>query len=138
MHKFFNIEFVKFVFVGCINTLISFVIMLLLYDLFRMGYWGASSISYIVGSVVSFVLNKNFTFKNKDSISKTAIKFAVNVLVCYIIAYSIAKPFILTILQNSNLEIEWIEKIAMLFGMILFTCLNYIGQRFFAFRSKEI
>lgn len=134
---FFDVKFLKFVIVGVINTLFGTLLMFLLYNLFNFGYWGSSAISYILASILSFYLNKRFTFKNKESITKTASKFAVNIAVCYLLAYSISKPLVTLILSNTSLSKSIVEQLSMLFGMALFTMLNYIGQRFFAFREKK-
>lgn len=131
----FDMKFWKFIFVGLLNTIFSAAVMFLLYNIANLGYWGSSVISYIVGSILSFVLNKNFTFENSGSVASTAVKFAINVAVCYIIAFSIAKPIITMLLPNNRFSVSIKEQIAMVFGMVLFTLLNYIGQRFFAFRE---
>ena len=137
MNKFFDIKLVKFIFVGIGNTIFSAVIMFLLYNLAKFGYWGSSSVSYILGSILSYTLNKKFTFQNNDSLFKTLIKFIITVVVCYIMAYSIAKPFVNLILLKSHLAVNIIEQISLLFGMCLFTVLNYIGQRFFVFKELQ-
>jgi putative flippase GtrA len=132
----FDIKFLKFVLVGIINTIFSTVIMFLLYNLASFGYWGSSSVSYILASILSFFLNKNFTFRNKESTAKTALRFTVNIAVCYLAAYSISKPIVTRILSNTSLSKSIVEQFSMLLGMVLFTMLNYIGQRFFAFKEK--
>lgn len=91
MRKFFDEKFVKFIIVGIINTAASAAVMFILYNLFSFGYWGSSAISYVIGSIISFFLNKNFTFKNKDNMLKSILKFSVNIAVCYLIAYSLAE-----------------------------------------------
>ena len=136
MAKIFDIKLIKFILVGVANTLLSAAIMFLLYNLAHFGYWGSSATSYVLGSILSFVLNKTYTFKNKDSIWKTALKFALNVAICYVIAYSLAQPVVTALLRNTGWETSVVEQISMLFGMCLFTALNYIGQRFFAFKEK--
>lgn len=134
MNKFVDTKLLKFLIVGVTNTLFSIIIMFMLYNLLHFGYWGSSAISYILGSILSFILNKNFTFKNKDSLLKTGIKFVIIVVICYLIAYSVAKPIIFIVLQNIIISVSIIEQISMLFGMVLYTLLNYFGQRFFAFK----
>ena len=132
----FDVKFFKFILVGIINTIFGTAIMFLLYNLAGFGYWGSSAISYILGSILSFFLNKNFTFRNKESSIKTALRFTVNIAVCYLAAYSISKPIVERILSNTSLSKSIVEQFSMLFGMALFTMLNYIGQRFFAFKEK--
>jgi putative flippase GtrA len=134
--RLFDIKFLKFLLVGTINTIFGTVIMLLLYNLANFGYWRSSSVSYILGSILSFFLNKSFTFENKESIVKTALRFTVNIGVCYLLAYSISKPVVARILSNTSLSKSIIEQLSMVLGMGLFTMLNYIGQRFFAFKEK--
>lgn len=81
---------------------------------------------------MSFVLNKRFTFENHASVWETAPKFVLNILVCYLLAYGIAKPLTLWICSGVSQQLA--ENVAMLLGMVLFTVLNYVGQRFFAFK----
>lgn len=132
----FDVKFLKFILVGIINTIFGTAVMFLLYNLAGFGYWGSSAVSYILGSILSFFLNKNFTFRNKESSIKTALRFTVNIAVCYLAAYSISKPVVMRILSNTSLSKSIVEQFSMLFGMVLFTMLNYIGQRFFAFKEK--
>lgn len=134
VRSFFDARFFKFLLVGAANTLVSALIMFGLYNLLHFGYWGSSAVSYLVGSVMSFFLNRSFTFSSHDAMWKSAVRFAVNVAVCYVIAYSIAKPAVLWVLSGTGWTENAVEQIAMLFGMCLFTGLNYIGQRYFAFR----
>ena len=94
--KVFDKSFILFLLVGASNTLLSAILMFILEDL---GYWVSTAIAYIAGATLSFFLNKNFTFKNNEKGGKPIVKFAINVLVCYIIAYSLAQPFVELILS---------------------------------------
>ena len=124
---------IKFGIVGVINTVFGTAIMFGLYNLAGCSYWLSSAANYFFGSILSYFLNKNFTFQNKDSVSKTIPKFVLNILVCYILAYGIAKPATLYALQNYSVVIQ--ENVAMLVGMCLFVVFNYCGQRSFAFKE---
>ncbi len=86
---------------------------------------------------MSFLLNKVFTFNNKSSVLKTAIKFSINVIVCYVVSYGAAKPLVIWFLHilSFNISLKIYEQIAMILGMCIFTATNYIGQRFFVFRN---
>lgn len=135
--KFFDLKLVKFLAVGVLNTGFSAVIMFLLYNLAHFGYWRSSAISYLLGAILSYVLNKKFTFQNRDAVWKTALKFAINVGVCYVLAYSLAQPAVTWALSFLSLEKSVVEQIAMLTGMALYTLFNYVGQRFFSFRQRS-
>lgn len=125
---------IKFILVGIVNTLFGTAVMFGLYNLAGCSYWISSAANYFFGSMLSFVLNKRFTFQNQDSVGKTAPKFVLNILLCYLLAYGIAKP--LTLWLFSGFSQQLAENIAMLLGMVLFTGLNYVGQRFFAFKTR--
>ncbi|NOW87144.1 putative flippase GtrA [Clostridium beijerinckii] len=130
-----DIKIIKFLIVGGINTLIGVGVMLVFYNIFGFNYWISSVANYIVGSIISYLLNKYWTFKNKNKSFKIIIKFIINVLICYLLAYGIAKPFVKIALSGVRERVQ--ENVAMLIGMILFTILNYFGQRFFAFKDND-
>ncbi|MGX8686277.1 MAG: GtrA family protein [bacterium] len=133
--KLFDITFWKFILVGVINTLVGTAVMFGCYNLLHLSYWVSSAANYIVGSVVSYFLNKNFTFQNKSKDPMVVVRFVLSITVCYLLAYGIAKPLVRQILSSASVSVQ--ENGAMLVGMCLFVGLNYLGQRFFAFREKE-
>lgn len=124
---------IKFLIVGVVNTMVGSGTMFLLYNLAHCSYWIASAANYIVGGIVSFFLNKYFTFQNKEKSLQQVVKFVLTVSVCYFIAYGAAKPLVLYVLVGQSQVIQ--ENIAMFVGMVLYTGLNYLGQRFFAFKA---
>lgn len=131
----FDEKLIKFVIVGIVNTLFGTAIMFGLYNLAGCSYWVSSAANYIFGSILSFFLNKYFTFKNKEKSFRQVLRFIVNILVCYLLAYGIAKPVILYFLSGTSKKTQ--DNIAMFAGMCLFTAFNYVGQRFFTFREKR-
>lgn len=132
-NKFLDASIPKFLLVGVGNTLLSAVLMFLLEDL---GYWASSAIAYVAGAVMSFFLNRSFTFKSQEALGASAVKFAVNVALCYVLAFAIAQPLGGWLLGVFGVEGIWLERLTKLGGMGLYTLLNYFGQRFFAFRKK--
>lgn len=132
-NNFFDAKLIKFLMVGVLNTLVGTAIMFGLYNFAGCNYWISSAANYVVGSILSYFLNKYFTFQNKKRSWRIVVKFILNVLVCYLIAYGIAKPMVLHLLSRQPQKFQ--ENIAMLVGMVLFTLLNYTGQRFFAFKD---
>ena len=123
----------KFLLVGVGNTLLSMVIMFALEGL---GYWPSTAIAYVAGAVMSFFLNRHFTFHSQETLGRSAVKFALNVAVCYLLAYGIAQPVMELIPQPVFVPAIWWERLTKLVGMGLYTVLNYFGQRFFAFQKR--
>ncbi len=135
MKKFFDKTFLKFILVGIVNTVVGASVMFLCYNVAGFSYWSSSAANYVVGSIVSYFLNKYYTFKVKKRSWKYIIKFLANISVCYLLAYGIAKPLAARLLSDMTVNIQ--ENVAMLVGMGLFIVLNYFGQRFFAFKDAE-
>lgn len=133
--KLLDRTFWKFILVGIVNTLIGTAVMFSLYNIFHFSYWISSAANYIVGSVVSFFLNKNFTFQNINKGWKVIARFITNITLCYLIAYGAAKPLTEEMLRVAPKAVQ--ENGAMLVGMCLFVILNYLGQRFFVFKKKD-
>lgn len=127
--------FMKFVMVGIVNTLIGTTIMFGFYNVFNLNYWISSASNYIIGSLVSYLLNKNFTFRFKEKGYYSLLRFIINILTCYLLAYGIAKPIMHWILSDFNKTIQ--ENLSMLLGMCLFVVFNYLGQRFFTFKDNK-
>ena len=125
----------KFLLVGVLNTLVGNGLMFLLYNLAGFSYWPATGLSYALASVMSYFLNRYFTFKYTQGGWQVVLRFALNIAVCYGLAYGIAKPLIRLILSGAAEKVR--DNVAMLAGMCLFVGFNYLGQRFFAFREKH-
>lgn len=127
----------RFLAVGVLNTLLGAVVMFVLYDAAHFSYWASSAVSYGAGGILSFALNRRFTFRSKAPLLPAALKFALTLAVCYLLAYGTAKPLVLAVF-SAALGDRWAERIAMLVGMAFYTVLNYFGQRFFAFAAGRM
>ena len=133
--KLFDAKFVKFLFVGLLNTLLGAAIMFGLYNLVGFGYWTSTAVSYVLASIFSFFVNRSFTFGDKSNPGLPALKFTANIAVCYLLAFSLAKPLILSLLADVNTPQTVTDNVAMFAGMAMFTGFNYIGQRYFVFKK---
>ena len=135
LKKLLDRTFWKFILVGAANTLVGAGVMFLCYNLLHLGYWPSSAANYICGSILSYFLNKYFTFRNREKGVRVVLRFVLNISACYLIAYGVAKPLAAWALSGAGKTIQ--ENGAMLVGMCFFVLLNYFGQRFFAFRENS-
>ena len=124
--------FMKFIMVGVINTIVGTTIMFVFYNVFHLSYWVSSASNYFFGSICSYILNKYFTFNNKEQGWKPLMRFTINILICYLLAYGIAKPVMHWMLSGYNTTIQ--ENVSLALGMCLFVIFNYLGQRFYTFK----
>ena len=125
----------KFLLVGVINTLVGDGVSFLLINVTEMGMWLSTALPMALASVMSYFLNKHFTFKNTETGWRPALRFAVNIAACYLIAYGIAIPLMQWALSTADPALR--DNVAKVVGMVLFTGCNYLGQRLFAFRDKK-
>ncbi len=128
--------FVKFVLVGIVNTFTGIAVMFFCYNVFLLGYWGSSAVAYIVGGIVSYFLNKFYTFSCHGYTWQEMGRFILLLLICYFIAYGCAKPFTMYLLKDISLSLLDVNQVAMLVGMVFYTVLNYLGQKILVFRYK--
>lgn len=134
-HFIISNSFIRFAIVGVINTIVGTAIMFVLYNVFDCSYWLSSAANYFFGSILSYCLNRWYTFKYHGSTWRSIVKFTINIVVCYFIAYGVAKPLAKAALSDSSKSLQ--ENVAMAVGMVLFVLLNYLGQRFFAFKKEK-
>lgn len=135
MKRLFDKTTVKFLLVGVVNTLVGSAVMFGLYNLANWPYWPSVCANYLCGGIVSYFLNKYFTFQNTERSLAQVGRFVLTVAVCMLLAYGIAKPAVRWLLSGAGAQVQ--ENGAMVVGLGLYTALNYLGQKFFAFREER-
>lgn len=121
----------KFCVVGGINTLITLVIFYVLNKIIGLNYLLSSVVGYVIGMFNSYILNKRWTFKDKDkNLIPQFIRFSiVNTLSLCI---NLLAMFILV--DKLRLDSMLSQIIATGFSTIS----NYIGSRFLVFRYSRV
>lgn len=120
------IQVFKFLSVGCINTMIGLV------AIYGLMYWAdisplaANALGYAIGMIVSYTLNKLWTFQNTTSHSSSLPRYIICAAVCYG-ANFLAVGLLIHIFDNNNYT-------AQLGGVVTYTVLMFIGCRIFVFR----
>lgn len=136
-NKKFIDELLKFGFVGILNTVVGTLIMFVFYNIIEANYWVSSASNYIIGSLLSYVLNKRFTFKVTAKSPLFALKFVINISWCYLFSYGLARKMVCYYIEYMNLNQKIMDNISMLMGMGIFIILNFVGQKYFVFGNKE-
>jgi putative flippase GtrA len=88
--KVFNKQVIRFIIVGCTNTLNYYIFYLLLSQLIGLNYLSAHIIATVIGIIGSFFLNTYFTYKTKPTLKKFLqfpLTYAVNIAVTTIGIY---------------------------------------------------
>jgi putative flippase GtrA len=129
-------SFLRFLLVGVFNTLVGLSVIALLLHVAGIGYWASTFIGNAVGALVSYMLNKRFTFRSKAKVAGSLWKFLLVTLICYGLSYGIG-------LYGGWLIaaiFPWfpdnrVHDVATLLGTGLYTVTNYLGHKYFSFRT---
>lgn len=133
-----NNTFIRFLAVGLLNTLVGLSITIFFLNVIELNYWGSTFIGNSVGAVVSYLLNKSFTFKSKAPLLKSSLQFIAIIFICYLTAYSLGIVLAELIFPSIRLSAYLsYHELSVIFGTIFYTMLNYIGQKWFVFNVKE-
>lgn len=130
-------SFIRFLLVGVINTIVGLSAMYLLMHGFSFSYWASTFLGNLIGACVSYFLNRIFTFKSSADVGKSIFLFAVVILACYFLSYSLAEKLALWVFSHQSLiEAKYAKDAAVLMGTGIYTITNYFGQRIFVFPKK--
>lgn len=128
MNYILNNRFVKFIFVGILNTIVGYGTYALLI-FFGFNYIISSTVSTIVGVINSFILNKKITFSDKGINKKTPFKFISVYLFSYFIGLFNLSIFIKKLGFNPYL--------AGFINLFITTLISWFGHRYFSFNDNE-
>ena len=65
---------------------------------------------------MSFFLNRHFTFHSEETLGRSAVKFAVNVAVCYVVGYGLARLIVGGPPPLTAVPAVWWERFSKLVG----------------------
>ena len=116
---------IRFLFVGCLNTLVGYGTYALLIFL-KCNYLVASTIGTIIGVIHSYLWNRFFTFQSNNNVKKEVPKFVLVYLVSYLLG--ILNLFILVQKLGIN------EYIAGIINIFVTTIISWFGHKYFSFR----
>jgi putative flippase GtrA len=128
LQKFNPKQFIKFSFVGVLNTVVFYGVYLIL---LRLGFSFviATTAGTIVGILNSYVWNKLFTFKAKQKCKSEVAKF----LVVYFVQYlsNLLIIYLCVTYIGVSAELSGIPSIAI--GVFI----SYFGHKFWTFKRKK-
>jgi putative flippase GtrA len=137
INRLIDNSFFRFICVGLINTIIGYGSMLVLFNIFKMGYWSSTFIANSCGAILSYILNSSFTFKSTIGRSKSIPRFIIVILCCYLISYSMSGVItrFLLFLSSDSFSKQFCGNVSMFIGMCIYTLINYFGQKQFVFKN---
>jgi len=125
----------RYFIVGCINCTAGYAVAFVLYNFCGVNDWVANGANYFVAAVISYVLNKYYTFGVKERDMKYVLRFALVNIISFVLAYGAAKPLMLWLLAGRSEKLQ--ENVAILVSLFIFVPLVYFGQRHYVFRKDK-
>lgn len=123
-------SFFRYICIGLLNTFISLFLIYFLFFIFEYSYWTSTFIGNFVGVMNSFLLNRKFTFKSKQSIIQSFVPFISVTGGAYFLSYFTSDKI-------SSLFPFSKKETAILLGMCLYTITNYLGQKHLVFTDRK-
>ncbi|WP_338449488.1 GtrA family protein [Niallia oryzisoli] len=128
INKELSFKFMKYSFVGCISTLIYFISVFVLVEWFIYDPLYASALSFIFMTLISYLLNRKFTFGSTLS-TKTLLRFLVVSLIGFII------NFIIMYLIVKVFDLHYY--LGELVTTLIIPVINFILNNYWTFRIKN-
>jgi putative flippase GtrA len=129
MYKLVSIQFAKYIFVGGINFVFGTLIYFLLLNVFQIHYLVSFSISWILGVLLTYIINFLWIFRPEEKISFRT-RF-IKYFVVYITSY-IANILILKSLTDYTHQ----DPFLLQFGIIpIVMMINFLGMKFWSLNA---
>jgi len=128
MNKKIIIQFIKFGIVGCINTFSSWLFYYPLIFL-NFNYKIATTIAYILSSIIGYILNRKWVFENKIYSSNSVLKYYLVYGSSYILNITSMYIFV----ERINVS----QLIAPLLVLFITVPYNFIFNKLWVFTKKE-
>ena len=127
-----NTEVARFLIVGSATVLVDYFSYLSFLHIVQINVNIAKGLSFLLGTVFSYFVNKSWTFTNSQKMIRTFPLFIL--LYCLTMGINVSTNFlILNLLENYS----WAISIAFLASTILSACLNFVGMKFVVFRGGK-
>jgi len=120
---------IKFALVGIVNTLIGLMVIFALKALLSWNNAAANAGGYTVGLVISFFLNRSFTFGHVGPKLAAAMRFSAVFAVAYLVNLG-------TVLAAIDV-VDMNPYAAQVVGVVVYSILFFLGGRHFAFAPQR-
>lgn len=122
------LQLLKFGIVGVSNTLITALVIALLLKVLHVSDFTANVVGYLAGLINSFVWNRRWTFAVKSKIKDTVFKF----ILIFVVSYAVQWGVVSLLLRLHWFDAYWCH----LSGMVVYTLLNFLLNKFYTFKNR--
>lgn len=118
-------QFLRFVSVGALNTTIGLAIIWTAMAVLRIDYRAANAIGYAIGAIISFALNRSWTFRHTGNVAGAFARWLVILGLAWLANIAVVMAL------HAWLRVGVYA--AQIGGIATYTACSFLGARYFAF-----
>lgn len=134
---FWDRSLLIFLIIGGLNTVVSMAGSWALNN--WLGWWlyPSMAVMFAVCSVPSFYFNRKYSFQSKAPLGRSVLRFTVIVTVCFHLSFVLNQLLVpwMKELWLPGISDTWYSLVRIVGIQAVFTILNYLGQRLWAFKE---
>jgi len=120
---------IRYLLVGVANTLVGLSTIYFAMYFLQLDIVKANMVGYLIGILLSFKLNKTWTFRSSDHVASSFIRYLLVLAVAYVANLATV------LFANTHFDLN--PYIAQALGIIPYTAIGFLGSRYFAFRTQK-
>lgn len=120
--------FAKFIVVGVLNTALGYAVIFGFMYLLGVSPVLSNAAGYLIGLTVSYLLNRNFTFRSAAKSKPEIFRF----LLVFLISYFANLSVLLILIQNMGMH----EGIAQVLAGIVYVATSFLMNKYYVFRPR--
>jgi putative flippase GtrA len=122
-------QFLKFGLVGLFNTLLGYAVIFSCMYLLNLSPVLSNVLGYLVGLVVSYVLNRQYTFENRSKSKLQILRF----LIVFAVSYAINLVLLVVSMQTFGLQ----AGISQVIGGVGYVLTSFLLNKYYVFVAKN-
>ena len=121
-------ERVRFLLVGGVNTALAYGLFVLFYLVLgdSIGHFGSLALSYLIATLVAFVLHRRFTFRASGRMLLDFVRFES----VYVVMFAVNAAGLLLLVD----VLGWAPVVAQALLVVVTTVISYFSHKLFSFR----
>lgn len=123
-------QFSRFVLVGIFNTLLGYGVIFSCMYLANMSPETSNVAGYAVGLIASYLLNRSYTFKSKQSRPGEMIRF----LIVFIVAYASNFAILIFLIHSINLH----AGLSQVLAGVVYVAASYLMNKYYVFKASRV
>lgn len=122
-------QFSRFIAVGIFNTLLGYSVIFSCSYLLGMSPEFSNAVGYTVGLILSYILNRYYTFNSRQSRRGEIIRF----LSIFAFAYAVNFVVLLIMIYKLNMH----EIASQIIAGLFYTVMSYLMNKFYVFKASN-